>query len=122
VYLYEIVDDLKQTVVSTVLNKLRVQIRDASSILFDLGPVYVAINVGSVHGFVYEKPIDDYYLLKRQGIYFGERQLLVTLLKHPNHYYKVVGYDVTTNQEFSLSLDTHDVIELINAARTPEVK
>ena len=48
-------------------------------------------------------------------MYFGETQILITLLKHPQHYYKVIGYDVTTNEEFTLSLDTHDVIELINS-------
>lgn len=122
VYLYEIIDDVKQLQVLKCLNRLRTQIRDGTSLLFDLNPVYVGVNIGSVFGFVYEKPIDDYYLLRREGMYFGERQLLVTLLKHPEHYYKVIGYDVTSNEEFTLSLDTQDVIELANSPYDSQVK
>ena len=118
IFLYELVSDGTKSNKSfnfpplTCLNKLRVQIRDGSSLLYDLNPIYVGINIGSVFGFVYEKPVDEYYLLKREGIYFGQRQLLVTILKHPEHYYKIIAYDVATNEEFTLSLDTHDIIEL----------
>ena len=114
VYLFEIWDDCKQFRVLSWLNKIRTQIRDGSSLLYDLSPVYVGVNLGSIFGFVYEQPISDYYLLKREGRYFGDRQLLVTILKHQDHYYKVIGFDVTTNDEFNLSLDIHDVLELIN--------
>lgn len=96
------------------------QIRDGSSLLYDLDPIYVGINIGSIFGFVYEKPIDDYYLLKREGMYFGEKQLLVSVLKHPEHYYKIIAFDVTTNEDYNLSLDPHDVIELASTPGEPE--
>ena len=87
--------------------------------LYDLNPIYAGLNIGSVFGFVYEKPIHEYYLLKREGIYFGNRQLLVTILKHPEHYYKIIAFDVATNEEFTLSLDTHDIIELVSTPTVP---
>jgi hypothetical protein len=121
VYLYEVTDDLRQIKVLSALNKLRTDIRSGTSILFDLSPLYVGVNVGLVNGFIYEKSIEDYYLLKREGVYFGEHQLVVTLLKHPEHYYKVIAYDVSTNKEFTLSLDHFDLIELINSYRDPTV-
>ena len=110
--MFEIIDSTSQFKALTCLNNLRTQIRDGSSLLFDLNPIYVGINIGSVFGLVYEKPIDEYYVLKREGIYFGNRQLLVTILNHKEGYAKVIGYDVATNDEFILSLDTHDLIEL----------
>ena len=114
VYLFEIIDDFNQIKVHSCLNKLRTQIRDASSLLYDLSPVYIGINLGSVFGFVNELPINEYYLLRREGMYFGDRQLLITILKHPDHYYKILGFDVALNEEFSLSLDIHDILELTN--------
>lgn len=122
IFLYEIVSDVKFKEKKLAfpplswLNKLRVQIRDGTSLLYDLNPIYVGINIGSIFGLIYEKPIDEYYLLKREGIYFGNKQLLVTLLKHPTHYFKIIAYDVSTNEDYSLSLDTHDILELAQTA------
>ena len=123
VYMFEIIDDTSSVKALSCLNILRTQIRDGSSLLFDLNPVYVGINIGSVFGFVYEKPIDEYYILKREGIYFGSRQLLITILNHKDGYVKIIGYDVSTNEEYTLSLDTHDLIELSSheSHRLPEI-
>ena len=74
------------------------------------------MSVQSFDSFMKDQYMNIIYLSVK--VYFGYRRLLVTILKHPEHYYKIIAFDVATNEEFTLNINRHDIIE---RASTPTV-
>jgi hypothetical protein len=80
--LIEIVDD--QVNIDKYLKQLKTQVRDGTSILYDLQPLYLSLNLGSTGLQINDSTplLRDYHLVKRKGISFKEEDFIVSVLRH----------------------------------------
>ena len=70
--------------VEKCLNNLKCQVRDGTSLLYDIEPLFVTINLGQ-SGFADESYLNEYMLIKRVGAFISNREFLVSVLRHLNN-------------------------------------
>ena len=112
--LIEIVDD--QDSIDKYLKQLKTQVRDGTSILFDLQPLFLSLNLGCTGLQINDKAplIRDYHLIKRKGVSFKEEDFVVSVLRHKRDpmSFKLIAASQDLGEEYMLDLDSRDLIEL----------
>jgi hypothetical protein len=112
--LIEIVDD--QENIDKYLKQLKTQVRDGTSILFDLQPLFLSLNLGCTGLQINDQAplIRDYHLIKRKGVSFKEEDFVVSVLRHKRDpmCFKLIAASQDLGEEYMLDLDSRDLIEL----------
>ena len=112
--LIEIVDD--QENIDRYLKLLKTQVRDGTSILYDLQPLYLSLNLGCTGLQINDQAplLRDYHLIKRKGVALKQEDFVVSVLRHKRDpmSFKVIATSQDLGEEYILDLDSRDLIEL----------
>jgi hypothetical protein len=108
----EIIDD--QANIIRYLEKLRFQVMNGTSLLYDLEPLYLSISLGSC-GFTDTNLLSDYHIARKNGTKIKENDYFVTIMRHKTKYanFKVIAMNAEEGEEFVLDLDEKDLFMLV---------
>ncbi len=89
----------------TYLEKMKQQIRDGSSILYDLGALYFSMNLG-FFGIKGHNNLNDYHLISRKGQYLGTKEFIISILRHKTNplQLKILAINYSSGEEYHLDL------------------
>ena len=112
----EIIED--HSLVKHDIADLKTAIRDGSSLLYDLLPSYLSINMGH-SGLATSNNIKNCNLISKQGRQIHGVDFVVNLLRSTvNPYcFIVVILNLETGEEYCLELDEHDILQLTEGDR-----
>ncbi len=95
--------------VDKYLKKLKTQIREGTSILYDLKPLYLSLNLGQCG--LKSTPnsseqLRNYHLIKRRGVMIRQTDYVVSVLRHRNDPLSIMVIATSTNmaEEYILEL------------------
>jgi hypothetical protein len=104
-------------VVDKYLKKLKTQIREGTSILYDLKPLYLSLNLGQCG--LKSSPnssaqLRNYHLIKRRGVLIRQADYVVSVLRHRNDPLSIMVIATSTNlvEEYILELLAKDLFEI----------
>lgn len=109
--LVEIVEDL--TNIEMTLKAVRGAIRDGSSLLYDLMPTYLSINMGQ-SGLATRFRLTDFHLVVKQGLEVAGQNFVVSLLRCETNpfVFMVILLDLVRGEEYVLELLEPDVFQI----------
>jgi hypothetical protein len=96
-------------------------VREGTSLLYDLQPLYVSINLGQCGLQLQDKSfMRDYHLIKRTGVTIRDDNYVVSVLRHQSNplSFKVLAASTDLGEEFILDLNSRDLFELTEGKHT----
>jgi hypothetical protein len=119
------VDD--QENVDRYFKQLKHQIREGTSLLYDIAPLYLSINLGQC-GLTPKDSrtayLKDYHLIKRRGLVIARDDFVVSVLRHKTDplSFKIIAagasHSSQEGQEYILDLQQRDLFELTEGNHT----
>lgn len=91
------------------MKKLKTQIREGTSILYDLKPLYLSLNLGQCglkSTSNSSEQLRNYHLIKRRGVMIRQTDYVVSVLRHRNDPLSIMVIATSTNmaEEYILEL------------------
>lgn len=105
---FEIIQD--QDAIAKDLLRVKSEIRDGSSLLYDLTPSYMGINFGH-SGLMTKSKLKDMHLLLKRGRLINGKNYVISLLraKENPYVFMVICLDLNNGEEFALELDENEI-------------
>jgi hypothetical protein len=103
--------------VDKYLKLLKTQIREGTSILYDLQPLFLSLNLGQCGlqlSDMRSHLLKEYHLLRRRGALIKDEEFVVSVLRHLKDplSFKIIASSTEMGEEFILDLAARDLIEL----------
>ena len=108
----ELSEDLPN--IQRALSLVRSEIRDGSSLLFDLVPVYMGICLGR-SGLATRNRLDEFHLLEKRGMHLDGEDYITSVLRNKTNPYvfMVLLMNLKQGSEYVLELLESDILQLV---------